>query len=232
MYKARIVLASSILSLVVFTSVHYLTTLMFAAPSANKVEALMEKSVFQVHNGFGVSGTGFVVRLGSKTISISNAHVCESSLDGNMYVRDKAIKIIAIYTKHDLCALEAPTWGKPLKLAEDVYQDENIYAVGYPAIPFLTAALGEVKGYDMMRFDLSTIPEEKCLGRFTFSENCFFAAKSVATTVTCDFGCSGSPLLNEDLEVIGVVFAVRGGASRAAGVPLQFLQDFLKELGK
>lgn len=234
MSKTKYLTAVFVMAVAIFGALHYLGSYLLARPTVEEVETSVAKSVYRITNGSGGYGSAFVVVLtDKKNIFITNAHVCESSINNFMWLGAIPLRIMKIYDQHDLCALESPVNPNyPLTLAEDYYTNEHIYAVGFPLIPYLTVREGTFKGLDQLYMLAPNTPKNLCVGRLKWNGACSFSGVVQTTTVTSDFGGSGSPILNVDLEVVGVVMAIQGASASAMGVPLGTLRLFLEGLNK
>lgn len=204
-------------------------------------------SIYMVQNPTG-RGTGWVTetKKGHKVI-VTNVHVCDSDLpvmftekDGKRYI----LPIIAKDPTHDICLLKAPKNAVPLELADDVFENEVAYSVGFPAIEFMSSQRGLIKGYEQLKM-VYPLPPEKCKGQKklrvemleveqpdgTLKEEpiCVFSAEGLVTTIQVDGGASGSPILNSDEKVVGMTMVRTGNINWAQGVPLKNLRAFLNK---
>jgi len=218
-----------------------------------------ESIVMLQHVGNGGGGTGFAVNTKSgKQVIVTNAHVCEISpfnpvfivyhREGTSLRKKKLFPAMQLSrdTKHDLCILSVPKDLNisSLKLASDFYIDESVHIVGYPIAPLLSASSGYIRGFHSlnMRYDLplllctderhsiKTVPIKQKNGKIIETDVCFVKNKFLFTDAIGDSGQSGSPALNKDGEIIGVMSAVLGIARPfSLLVPLSDLQDFLSK---
>jgi S1-C subfamily serine protease len=195
------------------------------------------------------AGTGFATTTASgQIVIITNSHVCERANTNVMYT-DKdgthyTLKIMSVYSDHDLCMLEAPENAVPLKLADVVKKDDVVYTVGFTLVPYMSSSRGRFEGLINAANEIYDISIDKCVGKKFIARDiqqilpngdkqtrkvCIFIAPMVVTTNPVDAGASGSPMLNSDEEVIGVVRATSGRVAWAYGVPLYVLKDFLSK---
>ena len=203
-------------------------------------------------------GTGFVVKAASgKKFVVTNSHVCEISVksgymvgyvrkDGKLRVPlEHKLKIIKQYGNHDLCILKLEDDLPALSLAEDVHQDELAQIIGYPIFTLLSASHGHVRGYTEIETKWE-VPMNRCVGKafrkapvgfktdsagmIVTVEACIFKQDFLMTDALGDAGQSGSPAVNEQGEIIGVMSMVTGRHRMfALIVPLRNLRDFLSE---
>ena len=201
--------------------------------------------------------TGFLVTAKSgKNVIITNAHVCEINpafpifivyhrKEGSLRTQLKSPAItIKKDEKHDLCMLTVPTdlKVKPLELAEKAIVDSKIYIVGYPTIELLSASDGFIRGnyvvdapYELplpmcvgKKHYIKTVPIKHDDGKISLEKTCFLRAIFMFTDALGDHGQSGSPGLNGDGEVVGVMSLINGSARPFAFlVPLKSLKEFL-----
>jgi hypothetical protein len=216
-----------------------------------EIRESMEKSVFQVspQKEPETVGTAFTVKAPSgKVYTLTNRHICDDSKDGYLYFfnsDEKLVgkrKILEKYNKHDLCLLEAMKDSPPITVADKVHI-EHIAVVGHPLGYPLTAVIGDLVGTrDIQIEDSGTSPDdcEKLPNRklhmdpmrLMFEQDprvCVFSAPAYATTVINGPGGSGSPAINQDEELIGVMFAYSSEVAWGKLVPLDFVKDFLKK---
>lgn len=186
-------------------------------------------------------GTSFVVKAPSgKSFIITNNHICTMSKDGNLELHsDNGVvsvhKIINSKLSVDLCILEAGPYsntGFSVSLYSNV--GSKLYIVGYPGLQGPTLTSGYMFGYEIIQLGEPVTAGEKCEGRvqsvdtiFGPAEYCLIEYFSGVTDARTAGGSSGSPVFNEDNEVIGVVFA--GNNFKTAIIPLETLKTFLKD---
>ena len=203
-------------------------------------------------------GTGFVVKAESgQKFVITNAHVCELGLkSGYMvgYVRkdgefrtplEHKLEVIKQYDNHDLCILKLHDDLPALPLADDVHVNERVQIIGYPVFNLLSASHGHVRGYAEIKTQWE-VPMERCVGKafrkmpmgfkadaagkIITIEACIFKQDFLMTDALGDAGQSGSPALNEQGEIIGVMSMVIGKYRVfALLVPLNDLRAFLSK---
>lgn len=201
-------------------------------------------------------GTGFVVTVKSgKQVIMTNAHVCDISPLSPIFAvyhrHDRNLRaqlkfpagVIKKDEKHDLCMVSVPHDLKvrSLELADDVEIDSRIYIIGYPLVPLLSSSSGFIRGYVPVNMVWPT-PLDLCIGKKhyiktdTIQRNgkmieetrCFLRAKFMFTDAQGDSGQSGSPGLNSDGEVVGVMSIIDGKHRPFAHlVPLDSLREFL-----
>lgn len=219
----------------------------------NTIYKDMERSLAIVSVN-SVLGTGFLaVGESGERLIITNAHVCLQSnaqFVGLTYKnrQDDEVTvpaaIIKIYQNHDLCAIVPleKTDLIPLKIATKVPHRESVFSAGYPLTGLLVVNYGSMVGQvDWIK--PAPIPLELCDTQFfirymnplqisnpDYRGTCLVVGKEIVTTIPTDVGGSGSPLLNENREVVGVMNIAVGNVSWGLAVPLVELQTFLKEL--
>jgi S1-C subfamily serine protease len=201
-------------------------------------------------------GTGFVVAKDNKQVIITNAHVCEINLATPIFVVYHRIgsslraplrfpgAVIKRDESHDLCMVSIPfdLKVKSLSLADDIHMDTSIYIIGYPSIALLSSSNGFVRGYHIIdqpyplpidlcvgrKHYIKTVPIKQENGKNVEKKQCFLRANFLFTDALGDKGQSGSPGLNADGEVIGVMSMIGGNVRPFASlVPLSSLKKFL-----
>jgi serine protease Do len=176
-------------------------------------------------------GTGFLVK--SKTrgpVILTNRHVCEVMNPDNViyYIEQPPIRYAGRRIKKsantDLCAIQVPEEflrsRKPLRLATrplQIGQHVNVY--GHPFLNPLTYSEGHY---------INTTREPLNFKDGTLSADTIMQMGRVDFMVQP--GNSGSPLLNDANEVVGIIFAMEGGNHMGLFIPLDEIQQFLETL--
>lgn len=168
------------------------------------------KVVF-LHDGQKAAGTGFYVKAPSGGVYIlTNKHVCEGSKNGNMYLIKKEYKrsiphkIIEQYVHHDLCLVESYKKDNFVELADSYSTGQTVYTIGFPKVPLLNFSDGRVKG--------------------TVNTN---HGPAIMASIYVMPGASGSPLLDADGKLLGVVFLYEKESKWGFAVPLDEIKRFL-----
>lgn len=216
------------------------------------------ESVLIIENMNGGWGTGFVTKAKSgKLVIVTNDHICDSdppiflishrsseSLRSEIHIPTMPI---LRDSEHDLCLIAIPPGLKvePLPIADEVYIDSKVYIIGYPTAPLLSSAQGYIRGTQTIGSIMERTPLDQCKGKKYHIETvsikrkdgkkqeeqrCIMTASFLFTDSLGEFGASGSPALNGDGEVVGVMSAITGQARPFAYlVPLNNLKKFLSK---
>ena len=219
------------------------------AERAQEIKAEFGESIYRLESSNG-HGTGFVVKNNKgKNVIITNGHVCEGYRTMTAVAKNGdriTVRVIHESPLTDLCLLQAPKRSKALHIGNTPKKDQEAFIVGYPLGPFMVASVGRIKGYTRTsakldtRLELCRLPKHRIIEVeipirkedgtiFKIKEKiCTMQVKSYFTTIPADRGFSGSPLLNDDGEVIGVIMATQGNISWGTAVPLKELKKYLK----
>lgn len=193
---------------------------------------------------FNHGGTGsFVTTPSGRVVILTNNHICDIAEDGDIYVNEKfRAHILAQYPKHDLCALSAPGINEGLNIAERSRLGQIIHVVGHPYLQPTTVTNGEIAGYTITKI---IVDDPKCEGEgfqkqdvsntlfgalFNIQFICIRSLPAQYVTANILPGNSGSPVLDDSGDVVGVAYAGIEGSASGFIVPLVFVQDFLKDL--
>lgn len=193
-----------------------------AAPYSKSIFMVMPWTPQRARGG----GTGFLVSTPYYgMVVITNRHICDASKLGMFYLisqgRYYTARGIAVSNTDDLCMIQAPDELQedfiPLNLSErQLHFNELVRVVGHPHLRPLTVTYGHF-------LNISTEPLDM-MGVFT-PDMLVTIGKIDALIVP---GNSGSPVLNLDGEVAGVVFAYDLRDSNSLFVPLKNLKTFIR----
>lgn len=198
-------------------------------------------------------GTGFAVTAPSgRVYTLTNAHVCElRDLHVMQAVADPetdrtySLSVIEVSKTTDLCLLEATPGVYGLTLADNQEIGEKVFAFGHPYLETLTKVSGYLTSYETLSMLLGyNLTEEDCEAQGGASdyappdsvESIFFGIKtacirrveSARTTLAVFPGNSGSPVVNSDGQVVGVVFARSNQTGYGYIIPLKYVRQFLE----
>lgn len=160
----------------------------------------------------------------NKSYILTNKHVCEMRQRANyeLTLSDGSImkaKYVLSDSFADICLLEANGVLSPLVLAsQNATQGERIITMGAPDGAFPIVVDGLVCGYHDMHMQADSTDD----GPFEVN----FRAQIISAPIYQ--GSSGSPVLNVDGKVVGIIFAVRTNKEHIAFmVPISEVLRFL-----
>jgi S1-C subfamily serine protease len=161
-------------------------------------------------------GTTFQLAYEGWQYTITNMHVCDAYND-YMPVGDEILKILFIDPIHDICVLESSHYRPYLELAdEDAKINDNIHLVGHPRGLAVTVRDGYVidKAYGVFPWLLHRFP-----------------VGYIMVSSTSYPGNSGSPVLDDEGKVIGILFAGRRGYhTEGYVIPRKYIEQALDRL--
>ena len=187
-------------------------------------------------------GTGFAVRAASgKLYTVTNAHVCRIT-DKSFLIASRGsvrlrLQIIEIMEEADLCVLQGIPFMKGLEVAEGLGLFEGVYVVGHPRLQPINMTAGWVRTrvYVPIAYcnkaggaKVQVLPDQRKSARsiFDLDESCIKDMDSIMTNNDSQPGNSGSAVLNDKGQVVGVLFA-GDSAGTSLIVPLNYLHSLL-----
>jgi len=199
-------------------------------------------------------GTGFSVKTPSgATYTVTNAHVC--NMTDRPYIvaeqegSSQRVSILEISQRADLCILSTVSGQTGLSLAASAPQTEHIHIIGHPYLQPLSLRSGYINGKDFLTIsycrmvnanrnlqlasepvdqnaDVYPRPQAPNEENYGQDPSCVKRLYSFFSDAQSAPGNSGSAVINDNGEVVGVLFA---GNDRglSAIVPLEDLKDFI-----
>jgi len=177
----------------------------------------------------GYQGTAFLVQSKDRRYLVTNFHVISPLKDIFIETEDrtvyKDIRILATDRRHDLAVLEArgvPTPQMGLGFSQVFVTSQKIFVVGYPDMRSSEQHLNFITGVISDAAYMAPCYIGKC------------QEKNIQFTAPINPGHSGSPVLNERAEAIGVVSwrfdkdsDIQGGNY---AVPFEYVAPLLEEI--
>jgi S1-C subfamily serine protease len=197
--------------------------------------------VYRMYNSEKRIGTGFALTTPKGNFLVTNWHVCYTSTDGYMIAAHKVentpivvkVKILKIDPKIDLCIL---AFNRPgLKLADKHLIGSKVRSVGYPG-----SSVDQVVSYgesiNRLPIELPYLPtNETCPASFKRVDLidgqvlCKGTIDVIDTSLKTEGGSSGSPVVNGEDEVVGVINSTRNSKDGVLGsmIPLDNVKTFV-----
>lgn len=175
------------------------------------------ENVVYIESYDGGGGTGFVVDIGNnKKVVATNHHVCTIE---NAYIRTELLEIYPVHILkedpvNDLCLLSYN--GKVAGLSvspSDLNKGRPVYVVGHPALLDLTLSYGSIISKQIVPIMVGRVESAEQCGNGEKAINllfyfvCIKEVDAVMTSAQIQPGSSGSPVVNDIGQVIGVIFA-------------------------
>lgn len=187
-------------------------------------------------------GSGSIVKGPSNRLYIlTNSHVCLAG-DYNRGMKGSFPDGTTVYgpivkqdISVDLCAIRLYVKRPALSIAPKFDKEETVYTRGYP-MGVISESEGSIVGTEEWSYIFPTEAIGSCpgdpIGSRRAPEMCNVHFRSYITTLYSEPGSSGSPIVNAQGELVGVMSsALRNGDKRAGGtVRYSDLVKFMKGL--
>lgn len=224
-------------SLLILSSIVLLGVFPFQSPKAkimNEPHNFVKLTNLQGTSG----GTGFSVRAPSgKLYTMTNAHVCDGVMteDGFIYGHDSKdddrviqLRVLEVSDFTDLCLVEPMPNATGLDVSSvDAVRNDKLFVLGYPSLEplqyaegLMTANIKVTVPLFEVKLENCTLPKHKMIdihGSFfgipVEMTICALSLDAAITNIKIYPGNSGSPVLNESGEIVGVVFAAGNTAN-------------------
>ncbi len=188
----------------------FLALLLLSGCAAHFDPRVTEQSIVQIIGIFG-GGTGFLVYGPSgKEYILTNKHVCEGALLAQNKGQTIVVDIIEVSKITDLCLIDSHKLHGSLSIGSvEPKQHDVVHVIGWGNLLGNAYTMGHYVGR-LMEVILSV-------------------TNPAYATVQILAGNSGSPVMNDAGEVVGVAYASSGAiANRTLMVPLDQIQAFLQ----
>ncbi len=225
-------------------SLYYVASLIALAGACMLVtnqDSPPQSSVVSVLNRSGTSGgTGFVTRdVAGKHVIVTNDHVCEVAQGGYVVIvsdtgQGRIKRVLSRNFTRDLCVVEGID-APALSIADSSpTRFEKLQVIGHPLLGPTTPSEGSYLQDDIVPIGFGTKPDGTC-PESAESVDTFFGTFCVAhmelslTSISIFPGNSGSPVLNREGKVVGVINSGDNRTTYGNFVPLRYLKEILGE---
>lgn len=182
---------------------------------AQTTPASPSDSVLYLKGANGSVGTGFVVSYAGKSFTVTNAHVCGNNVSMSSRKGVSALPwtlaVVGLHPSVDLCILQPDRTVSPLILAaQDPSPGENLTVIGHPLGGPRVIEKGITLFQKVIKVVMMRAPPYVCEAnglKSLLGIACVYVNTQTASTVVVRPGSSGSPVLNTENDVVGVINA-------------------------
>ncbi len=226
-------------ALIAFIAGLALATLGLAIASTPTRDERYARSIVKVLNTEGTGGgTGWVTESAGRKVIVTNNHVCAVAVGG--YARIESAdgtpsvkRILRTSFVRDLCVLEGVD-APSLALAKSgPKRFDVINVMGHPGLRPTAPATGVYTGNGIVPIGFEQengkCPEGSERVDSFFGTFCVLRMELSYTTVPIMPGNSGSPVTNQDGEVIGVMNSADSTGNQGMMIPLTYVREILAQ---
>ena len=216
-----------------------ITAVILAVGVKNK--ASPEKSIVAILNKAQTGGgKGFAAKtLTGKTVIVSNEHVCKGAEKGFVRVKTDSgriflRKVLAENAPGDLCIIEGVNIPALTIVNSSPNRFEEITVLGHPYMTPTIYSKGQYSHDEIVQ--VSTVSSDGTCPEGTESKNvlfftlCIQEIEASMTTIVTYPGNSGSPVLNSDGHVVGVINIADRRMNHGGFIQLEYLLEMLNAL--
>jgi S1-C subfamily serine protease len=206
-------------------------------PTSDEINAVVERSkpsVVQVRSGdkFILAGTGFFID--DRGTVLTSSSVIGDNTSARVVVNGVELeaKILGNDPRSGLAMLrvaydESPSL--PLGHTGDLKTGDNVMVIGYPMNLPVTFAQGQVDGFEISYL---VPPKDDGTAKETVATLERFATSHIHATVAIGPGQVGSPLLNNQGDVIGLVATSPDGGQSIYALPVEAIQKIVADFNQ
>jgi S1-C subfamily serine protease len=170
---------------------------------------------------------------------VTNDHVCNASTGGYVRIQDDSgneyiKKVLKRNFMRDLCLIEGIS-APPLAIAsKQPVRFDRLRVVGHPLLQPTSRSEGEFVKNIIIPLGLPALADGTCKEGATpvesfFGTFCIVNMEVGYTTVLIWGGNSGSPIVNKDGEVVGVINSADNRTNQGNFIPLPYLKEMLAD---
>jgi len=226
----------------------YLAVSAYQTFKDNQVSTMTDRSVMIVRSDKRSGGSGVILSSSpTRSVILTNSHVCGVIENGGLVIREGKEHAVVTFRhsdRHDLCLLTvAADFGVNTEIASQASSPgDTSTVIGHPRLMPTVITKGHFSGREII--EIMTYVRECTEQDIEDDEDnaliCFFVGgipiitrfEAQITTSLIQPGSSGSPVLNSDGEVSGLVFAGSGQIGYGFIVPFESVANFVNEEAK
>lgn len=190
-----------------------------------------------------IGGSGSVIQspFNSKKYLLTNWHVCNIAPPGARLISEPEAgepivgKVVYKNPKFDLCLIEVDQRRFAIPVGHTLNLGQRLFSHSWPKGKFISTE-GLLQAEDIAMLDIAgSLRGEKCPTGFETRNNvlgymvgCFYPYPTGMTTLYAAPGSSGSAVVNESGELVGVIQSSTGGGDDAGIIMISRIREFLK----